>query len=127
MSQQPGFYELLGARARAVREERGWTQDQLAQAVGIEPATLSRYETARNAFTLDVLRRIAGALNVELIALLDIGRKVPRPKDVPPPPEMPSRRARGKEEQAILAAWRRLTPKNRDLALRIVLEIGRRK
>ena len=58
------FYGMLGGRIRKLREDRGWTQEELAQAIAIEPATLSRYENAKKTFPLDVVRRIAASLRV---------------------------------------------------------------
>jgi len=35
----------LGAKIRQAREARGWLQHELAEAVGVEPPTVSRWET----------------------------------------------------------------------------------
>ena len=67
------FYGMLGGRIRKLREDRGWTQEELAQAIAIEPATLSRYENAKKTFPLDVLRRIAASLRVPLGQLIADG------------------------------------------------------
>ena len=64
---------------RKLREDRGWTQEELAQAIAIEPATLSRYETAKKAFPLDVLRRIAASLRVPLGHLIADGGTAAHP------------------------------------------------
>ena len=107
------FYDSLAARVRRLREERGWTQEELAQAVTIEPATLSRYETARKPFPLDVLRRIAASLRVplgQLITDAPVASAATRMADAP-----------SYERHAdLISVWRRVPAGRRKLALRIL-------
>jgi transcriptional regulator with XRE-family HTH domain len=49
------FYVQLGQRIAALRRERGFTQVQLAEAMGVAQQTLAHYEAGR-------LRLLAGAL-----------------------------------------------------------------
>jgi transcriptional regulator with XRE-family HTH domain len=107
------FYDVLGARVRRFREERGWTQEELAQAIAIEPATLSRYETAKQAFPLEVLRRIATSLRLPLIHLIaepQAGTAAPKLADAP----VFDRHAE------LIELWRQIPPPRRKLALRIL-------
>lgn len=48
------------------RKHRGLTQQQLAEAAGISKAYLSQLETGKRTGTLEVLGRLASALQVEL-------------------------------------------------------------
>lgn len=53
-------------RIRAVREQKGWSQAELAERAGTRQATISEIETGRNSrIDLSLLERIAVALGVE--------------------------------------------------------------
>lgn len=56
--------ELLGARIKALRTAHGMTQEQLADALGISRQKFARIENGNNSITLDVLSKIADALDV---------------------------------------------------------------
>lgn len=38
----------MGEKIRLAREKKGWSQEQLANALGVEPPTISRWETGSN-------------------------------------------------------------------------------
>lgn len=62
----------IGARIRKLRAAKGFTQEELAGAVGMMRSNISRIEAAKHRPTLETLEKIAQALNVsvaELIAL----------------------------------------------------------
>lgn len=64
-----------GRRITTLREQRGWTQAQLAEAAGVTPSVISRLERNLQAdFKLGVVVAVADALGVSLDALL--GRQV---------------------------------------------------
>lgn len=52
-----------------IRSERGLTQSQLAEAIGANQATISKIESGRGNPTLDLINRIAAALDVHPSAL----------------------------------------------------------
>lgn len=54
---------------KVFREYRGMTQKRIAEAAGINQACMSRIESGTRTGSLDVLRRIAAALNVDLDAI----------------------------------------------------------
>lgn len=58
--------KAMGESIRAMRTAQGWTQEQLAEIAGITAANLRSIETGKYATTLDVLNKIALALNAEL-------------------------------------------------------------
>ncbi|MFI5880779.1 helix-turn-helix domain-containing protein [Streptomyces sp. NPDC051554] len=60
----------VGERIRTVRLHRELTQEQLANAIGIDRRSIHRYETARRDPSLSMLVRIADALNVPLWLLV---------------------------------------------------------
>jgi transcriptional regulator with XRE-family HTH domain len=82
-----------GAKIRALRIRRGWTQEQLAEIAGVSPRTIQRAETAGRA-AFDTLRAIAGAfeedfdhlLKSETCAVCDpVPRSGPRPASAAAP------------------------------------------
>ena len=64
--------ESLGARIARIRKERGMTQGELAEIIGIEQALVSDYERERIRMYDDLLIRFALALKVTSDELLGI-------------------------------------------------------
>jgi transcriptional regulator with XRE-family HTH domain len=60
----------VGDRIRAVRNERGWTQDALAAAVGVSRSAVAQWETDRAGQVRTNLSRVAAALGVSVEYLL---------------------------------------------------------
>jgi ribosome-binding protein aMBF1 (putative translation factor) len=56
----------LGRAVRELREQRGWSQAQLARAAGMTQSAVARFEAGGTVPTLPVLERLARALDVEL-------------------------------------------------------------
>ncbi len=54
----------IGARIRAAREDQGWTQDQLAVAVGVSRSAVAQWETGRAGQVTTNLTRVAAALGI---------------------------------------------------------------
>ena len=60
----------LGQAVREMREQRGWTQTQLAQASGLTQPAVARFEAGGTVPTIPVLERLANALEAELVVRL---------------------------------------------------------
>lgn len=60
----------LGAEVRALREERGWSQTELANRAGMTQSAMARFEAGGTVPTLPVLERIATALEMRLSVAL---------------------------------------------------------
>ena len=60
----------LPARLIALRKERSLTQQQMAEAIGIHVNSVKKYESGQAQPSLDVLKKIALALNVSTDFLL---------------------------------------------------------
>ena len=58
--------EIIGKKIKALRKTRGMTQIQLAEALGLERASISNYETGRRSPHLQQLEQIAKVLGVSL-------------------------------------------------------------
>ncbi|TCO65519.1 helix-turn-helix domain-containing protein [Actinocrispum wychmicini] len=56
----------LGVEVRTLREERGWSQTELATRAGMTQSAMARFEAGGTVPTLPVLERIAGALGMRL-------------------------------------------------------------
>jgi ribosome-binding protein aMBF1 (putative translation factor) len=56
----------LGRAVRELREQRGWSQTRLAEAAGMTQSAVARFEAGGTVPTLQVLERLARALDVEL-------------------------------------------------------------
>lgn len=114
MARRQRDHELLrqlGRRLQQARTDRGWTQEQLAEAIEVDPVSISRYETGARALSLSTINTIAGALEVSLGDLLDAGRELPEPTHDP-------------ETEELLRLFSDLTPSQRDLLLRLAREFA---
>ncbi|WP_082860072.1 helix-turn-helix transcriptional regulator [Alloactinosynnema sp. L-07] len=60
----------LGKTVRELREGRGWTQVQLADAASMTQPAIARFEAGGTMPTLPVLERLAHALGAELVVRL---------------------------------------------------------
>ena len=72
MRQVPQPFDVaLGQRLRRVREAHGWTQAQLAAAVGLTQDAISLYERGKRSMRVETVVDVARALDVPLSLLLD--------------------------------------------------------
>ena len=55
---------LLGARIKELRTAKNYTQEQIAERLGISRQKYARIENGANSITLDILSRIADVLDV---------------------------------------------------------------
>ena len=60
----------LGKSVREFREQRGWTQAQLAEAAEMTQPAVARFEAGGTMPTIPVLERLAHALDAELVVRL---------------------------------------------------------
>lgn len=67
----PAVGSNLGPNLKAAREEREWTQEDLAHHAGIQPAEISRIETGKRDLRLSTIERLAKALGIPPSRLLD--------------------------------------------------------
>lgn len=102
----------IGQRVAQARRDRGWTQEQLAEAIAVqlEPVSLSRLETGDRALSLSTLAGIADALGVGLGDLLDVARPMPTAE-------------LGPEEAELVRLFQHLPPAQRDIVLRLVRDL----
>lgn len=91
----------LGARFRAIRVRMGRTQEEVAEALEIQPTTLSRWETGKSGLSLPLLAQAADYFGV------DLGELVRQRED----------QELGPEEAALVGTWRKLDDEQKGLIL----------
>lgn len=104
----------VGQRLKQLRGSRGWTQECLAEKLGVEPVSVSRFETGSRSVGLPMLYRIAETLQVAPSRIL--------------PPMHPESSGESSAffndsaaQQAFPSAlWDELTPRERALAIRLM-------
>jgi transcriptional regulator with XRE-family HTH domain len=62
--------ELFAKRVRELRDERGWSQDDLAKATGLSTAYIGTIERAEQSIAIDNMEKIADAFKVPIFELL---------------------------------------------------------
>ncbi|WP_018751132.1 helix-turn-helix domain-containing protein [Paenibacillus sanguinis] len=70
---QESSFKLNGEKIRELRRARAWSSTVLAEYIEVTPAYISQLERNLVEPSLSVLRKLAKALNVELLALLEYG------------------------------------------------------
>jgi transcriptional regulator with XRE-family HTH domain len=104
----------IGERIRAARQERGWTQEQLAEAVGVSRSAVAQWETGRAGQLTGNLSRIAEVLSVG-IEHLTHGRE-----------KRANLQAGTGDELALLRLYRECAPEDRQLLLRTARRLAKR-
>jgi transcriptional regulator with XRE-family HTH domain len=103
----------IGARIRAARRDRGLTQDELADTVGVSRSAVAQWETGRTGQITGNLSRIAAALEVNVEYLMHGDDK----------------RAAGEvrqgDELALLRLYRECEPEDRQMLLRTARRLAR--
>ena len=67
------FKEKFGKRIREIRKEKGFTQEQIAEKIGIEPPNISKLENGAHFPLPENIEKLAKALNVDIKDLFDFG------------------------------------------------------
>ncbi|HEX3787444.1 MAG TPA: UDP-N-acetylglucosamine 1-carboxyvinyltransferase [Pseudonocardiaceae bacterium] len=63
------YLRQVGRLVRDSRKHRGWTQTQLAEALGTSQSAINRIEQGNQNLSLDLVTRIGQALNSEIVSL----------------------------------------------------------
>lgn len=92
-------------RIRELRKRKGWSQTQLGEAVGLHQTQIGKLENSGRSLTFEWARRIAAALDVRLVDLLD---------DNDNPDRLHT------EERTMVKQYRRASPEQRRILARIV-------
>ena len=103
--------EQIGRRVAQVRKGKGFSQEALAERIGIQPVTLSRLETGDRGLSLSSLAVIAEALEVTLGDLVDTGRMLPEAAHAP-------------DEAELVSAYSGLSRARQKLVVKLVRELA---
>lgn len=103
----------VGTRIRLARARRGWTQEHLADAVGVSRSAVAQWETDRAGQVRANLSRIAATLEVSVEYLLHGERKL-----------APAQAETG-DELALLRLYRECDPEDRSFLLRTARKLAR--
>ena len=69
--------ELLGNRIKSLRISKDYTQEQMAELIGISRQKYARIESGANNITLEVLSRIAKILEVQVVDITKVLEEEP--------------------------------------------------
>src|SRR5690349_12686383 len=103
----------IGSRIRSAREDQGWTQDQLADAVGVSRSAVAQWETGRAGQVTGNLTRVAAALGIGVEHLMY--GKDPRAAG----------QAYSGDELAIMRLYRECSPEDRQILLRMARRLAK--
>jgi transcriptional regulator with XRE-family HTH domain len=103
-----------GERIRTARKERGWTQDDFAQNVGVSRSAVAQWETGRSGQVRGNMARIARALQVDVEYLL-YGTQLREPLQ-----------AASADELALLRLYRACLPEDRQSLLQAAHRLARK-
>jgi len=67
--------ELLGKRLRELRKRKGLKQEELAEKIGVEPATISNIENGKNYPSMTNLENILNVLDYSFTEIFDYEHK----------------------------------------------------
>ena len=74
MAASSDFIKLVGVQLRLIREEKGFTQEKLAELVGIAHGRISGIENAKDNPTLKTLEKIIDALEISPLEFFNFQR-----------------------------------------------------
>lgn len=66
----------LAQKVRELRQIKGWTLNELAEASGLAVSTLSKIENERMSPTFDVVQKLAQGLAIDIVALFSSSHKL---------------------------------------------------
>ena len=112
-SEERAVLEAVGERLRELREARGFTQEAVAEALGLQQAgTVSRYEGGHHDLSLSRLRQLAVLYEVRLRDIVDVELELPDPRRAP-------------DEIRLVGLATRLDAHHRALAIEVLRAIKR--
>lgn len=69
--------EAIGKNIAALRREKGWTQEQLAEKLGVSAQAVSKWESGKSCPDISLLPAIAGLFGVTVDALFSLPKQAP--------------------------------------------------
>ncbi len=73
----------LGEKIRQIRRSKGFTQEQLAELIGIDNKHLSRIEKGRHMPTYNIIKKLAKVLDFDIYKIEDMSiAEIPQPDKI---------------------------------------------
>ena len=69
--------EMLGSRIKALRSAKNFTQEQVADQIGVSRQKYARIESGINSVTLDILSKVAEVLGVTVVDITRVLDETP--------------------------------------------------
>ena len=73
----------IGERLRSYRNQKGWSQEELAERAGVHPTYIGQLERGEKNATLDSISKVAVALNISLSQLFENISLSPNSTNIP--------------------------------------------
>lgn len=105
-----GLLRAVAERVRQARRRKDWSQEKLAEALGVQPETVSRYETGSVPLSLSMLFKVAEVLCTDAGTLLGLRTRMAEEEDA-------------KDEDDLVLTWRMLDDESRSLILQLVRKL----
>ncbi len=68
---EPSYQEAIGRIVERLRTEKGWTQSQLAEAIGSSQSAIHRIEKGRQNVSLELTKKLSQALGGQILSVND--------------------------------------------------------
>ncbi len=68
---EPSYQEMIGRVVERLRTEKGWTQTQLAEAIGSSQSAIHRIEKGRQNISLELTKKLSRALGGQILSVND--------------------------------------------------------
>lgn len=68
---EPSYQEAIGRIVERLRIEKGWTQNQLAEAIGSSQSAIHRIEKGRQNISLELTKKLSQALGGQILSIND--------------------------------------------------------
>ena len=71
MKKQRSYQEIIGETIEQMRDEKGWTQEELAKAVGTSQSAIHRIEKGGQNISLEMIKKLSEALGNQILSIND--------------------------------------------------------
>lgn len=116
----------IGNIISELRKERGLSQQRLADAIGVNQATIAKMEVNRNEATAETIRKFAIFFEVSSDYLLELEDEFGARPNTPTAGTMHDSTGLTEKEKALLKAFNNLLPETQDFVLKTAQSLSDR-
>ena len=116
----------IGNIISELRKERGLSQQRLADAIGVNQATIAKMEVNRNEATAETIRKFAIFFEVSSDYLLELEDEFGARPNTPTAGVMHDNTGLTEKEKALLKAFNNLLPETQDFVLKTAQSLSDR-